>query len=97
MASINRFDGDAIGVGGAADLLTSSRTRGAVCACSTPVAAAACHSSRRLDATLTGIDISEESARRNKRITQIIIGDLRYHPLPAKSFDVVICCAVPLT
>jgi 2-polyprenyl-3-methyl-5-hydroxy-6-metoxy-1,4-benzoquinol methylase len=46
------------------------------------------------DATLTGIDISEESARRNKRITQIIIGDLQYHPLPAKSFDVVICCDV---
>jgi SAM-dependent methyltransferase len=46
------------------------------------------------DATLIGIDISEESARRNKRINEIIIGDLQYHQLPPKSFDIVICCDV---
>jgi SAM-dependent methyltransferase len=45
-------------------------------------------------ARLTGIDISEESARRNKRISEIIIGDLQSYPLPRKSFDIVICCDV---
>jgi SAM-dependent methyltransferase len=45
-------------------------------------------------ARLTGIDISEESARRNKRINEIIIGDLQSYPLPRKAFDVVICCDV---
>ena len=46
------------------------------------------------NARLTGIDISEESARRNKRINEIIIGDLQSYPLPRKSFDIIICCDV---
>lgn len=45
-------------------------------------------------AKLTGIDISEESAGRNKRIDEIIIGDLQSYKLPPRNYDIVSCCDV---
>jgi SAM-dependent methyltransferase len=45
-------------------------------------------------AKLTGIDISEESARRNERIDEIMIGDLQSYKLPPGTYDIIICCDV---
>ena len=46
------------------------------------------------DARLIGIDISQDAAKRNQRINEIIIGDLQTYKLPSKSFDIIICCDV---
>jgi SAM-dependent methyltransferase len=43
------------------------------------------------DAVLNGIDISPDSAGRNRTLSNIVIGDVQSYPLPRSAFDIVIC------
>lgn len=43
------------------------------------------------DAYVVGLDISHEALALNEGLSERIVGDLQTYPLPASSFDVIIC------